>query len=51
MWVGTQNGLDKFDPGAGSFKSYYEQDGLAGDVVSCILEDQRGLLWMSTNQG
>jgi signal transduction histidine kinase len=51
MWVGTQNGLDKFDPGTGIFKAYYEQDGLAGDVVSCILEDKRGLLWMGTNNG
>ncbi|MGA8596597.1 MAG: two-component regulator propeller domain-containing protein [Bryobacteraceae bacterium] len=51
MWVGTQNGLDKFDPSTGTFKTFYEQDGLAGDVVSCILEDKRGLLWMSTNNG
>ena len=51
MWVGTQNGLDKFDPSAGTFKAYYEQDGLAGEVVSCILEDKRGLLWMGTNNG
>jgi PAS domain S-box-containing protein len=51
MWVGTQNGLDKFDPGTGTFKTYYEQDGLSGNAVSCILEDQRGSLWMSTNNG
>ena len=51
MWVGTQNGLDQFDPRTGTFKAYYQQDGLAGDVVSCILEDKRGLLWMSTNKG
>jgi signal transduction histidine kinase/ligand-binding sensor domain-containing protein len=51
MWVGTQDGLDKFDPRTGTFKTYYQQDGLAGDVVSCILEDKRGLLWMSTNNG
>jgi hypothetical protein len=25
--------------------------GLGGNVVSCILEGQRGLLWMSTNKG
>ena len=24
---------------------------MGGNVVSCILEDQRGLLWMSTNKG
>jgi streptogramin lyase len=51
MWVGTQNGLGKFDPSTGTFKAFYEQDGLAGDVVSCILEDKRGLLWMGTNNG
>jgi hypothetical protein len=51
MWVGTQNGLGKFDPSTGTFKAYYKRDGLAGDVMSCILEDKRTLLWMSTNNG
>jgi signal transduction histidine kinase/ligand-binding sensor domain-containing protein len=51
LWVGTQNGLDRFDQATGTFKAYNEQDGLAGDVVSCILEDDHGLLWMSTNNG
>jgi hypothetical protein len=51
MWVGTQDGLGKFDPRTGTFKTYYEQDGLSGNAVSCILEDQRGSLWMSTNNG
>lgn len=51
MWVGTQDGLDKFDRSTGTFKTYYEKDGLSGNVVSCILEDGRGNLWMSTNHG
>ena len=51
MWIGTQNGLDRFDSNTGSFKTYYEQDGLAGNVVSCILEDSPGNLWMGTNSG
>jgi signal transduction histidine kinase/ligand-binding sensor domain-containing protein len=51
LWVGTQNGLDRFDPASGTFQNYYERDGLAGDVVSCILEDEHGVLWMSTNSG
>jgi PAS domain S-box-containing protein len=51
MWVGTQEGLDKFDSRTGKFKTYYEQDGLPGNAVSCILEDERGRLWMSTNNG
>jgi PAS domain S-box-containing protein len=51
MWVGTQDGLGKFDPQTGRFKNYYEQDGLSGNLVSCILEDDPGNLWMSTNDG
>ena len=51
MWVGTQNGLDRFESNTRSFKTYYEQDGLAGNVVSCILEDSSGNLWMGTNGG
>jgi len=51
LWVGTQNGLDRFDPATGTFQNYFEKDGLAGDVVSCILEDKHGELWMGTNNG
>ena len=51
MWVGTQDGLDRFDTKTGGFKTYYEQDGLPGNLVSCILEDELGNLWMSTNNG
>ena len=51
MWVGTQNGLNRFDPIAGKFAIYTTQDGLSGNVVGCILEDNRGTLWMSTNNG
>lgn len=51
LWVGTQNGLGRFDRQAGSFQNYYEKDGLAGDVVSCIQEDKNGVLWMGTNKG
>jgi ligand-binding sensor domain-containing protein/signal transduction histidine kinase len=51
MWVGTQNGLDRFDPGTHSFAALYEHDGLPGNVASCILEDKRGTLWIGTNNG
>jgi ligand-binding sensor domain-containing protein/signal transduction histidine kinase len=51
LWAGTQNGLDRLDPTSGTFTNYYEKDGLAGDVVSCILEDKHSVLWMSTNKG
>ena len=51
MWVGTQNGLDKFDAKTGTFTVYTRRDGLPGNTVGCILEDDHGNLWMSTNHG
>jgi signal transduction histidine kinase/streptogramin lyase len=51
MWVGTQNGLDKFNPQTGSFSAFTQRDGLPGNAVGCILEDKSGVLWMSTNNG
>src|SRR5215469_3587202 len=51
LWVGTQNGLDKFDPNTNTFAIYDERQGIAGNVVSCILGDRHGLLWLSTNKG
>ena len=51
MWLGTQNGLDKFDPTTSSFTVYTRRDGLPGNAVGCILGDDHGKLWMSTNNG
>jgi len=51
MWVGTQDGLDRFDPQAGRFTVYTKRDGLPGNAIGCILEDGHGDLWMSTNNG
>ena len=51
MWVGTQNGLDKFDSKTGKFIVFSRRNGLPGNVVGCILEDGHNHLWMSTNNG
>jgi signal transduction histidine kinase/ligand-binding sensor domain-containing protein len=51
LWVGTQDGLNKLDERTGKFSAFYTEDGLAGNVVSCILEDDGGRLWMGTNNG
>ena len=51
MWVGTQDGLDEFDPKTGQFTSFNRREGLPGNSVGCVLEDDRGNLWMSTNKG
>lgn len=51
LWVGTQNGLNQFDSKSGTFTSYGRSQGLPGNVVGRILEDDHGDLWMGTNNG
>ena len=51
IWAGTQNGLYKINPESGATASYFKEDGLPSNAVSCVLDDHRGNLWLSTNQG
>lgn len=51
-WIGTAGGgLNKFSPETGIFTHYREKDGLPNEVVYGILEDEQGMLWLSTNNG
>ncbi len=50
VWVGTLNGLDRLNAD-GSFSVYGPGEGLAANAVGCILEDDAGDLWLSTNKG
>ncbi|SDL12530.1 ligand-binding sensor domain-containing protein [Catalinimonas alkaloidigena] len=52
LWVGTYGGgLNRFDRHNATFRHYQTGEGLPGDVVYGILEDDRGYLWISTNHG
>src|SRR5712675_1611843 len=51
MWIGTQEGLNRFDVITGSFTTFSQREGLPGSVVGCVLEDGHGDLWMSTDNG
>ncbi len=52
MWVGTMGGgLNLFDRGTGKFMHFRERNGLPSDMVLGVLEDQHGLLWLSTAKG
>jgi signal transduction histidine kinase len=52
MWVGTLGGgLDEFNSATGKILHHTEADGLPNNIVSGILEDGTGRLWLSTNKG
>ncbi|MCS6808862.1 MAG: ATP-binding protein, partial [Bacteroidota bacterium] len=51
LWVGTMNGLNKFDRTTQTFTVFDERTGLPNSVIYGILEDSRGWLWLSTNKG
>ena len=51
LWLGTQMGLNRFDPNTRTVKHYTEKDGLPNNVVLGILEDDPGNLWVTTNNG
>lgn len=52
MWVGTNGGgLCLFERETQTFKTFSVNDGLPDNVIVGILEDDDGLLWLSTNNG
>lgn len=53
LWVGTSGGgLNLGDArNPGNFQAYTLEDGLPNEVIYSILEDKRGDLWLSTNNG
>ncbi|MFN8446383.1 MAG: two-component regulator propeller domain-containing protein [Caldilineaceae bacterium] len=51
VWIGTRNGLLRFDAGSGMAKRYSEQTGLPSNHIVSIAEDETGLLWVGTKKG
>ncbi|MCP5106514.1 MAG: hypothetical protein GY950_24230, partial [bacterium] len=51
LWIGTEQGLNKFDRRTRTFTHYNEHTGLPANRVSGILADDRGNLWISTSRG
>ena len=51
LWIGTRNGLNKFDTASETFDHFQEKDGLANNFVAGILQDNQGNLWLSTENG
>ena len=51
LWVGTQNGLNRFDRHTGEFTIFNERDGLPSNAIDGILEDAASNLWLATENG
>ncbi len=51
LWIGTENGVNRFDPSSGKWKSYHVADGLPNEFIYGILMDGHQNLWISTNRG
>lgn len=51
IWIGTANGLYRFDPQTREFSKYTMTNGLPGNSISSIERSADGNLWISTNSG
>ena len=51
IWIGTPDGLNRFNPVNNSFKRFYEKDGLPNSFIKGIVLDKSGALWITTNGG
>ncbi len=51
LWIGTEAGLNKFDPNSELFTLYGIKDRLPSESIAGIVIDDYGKVWISTNKG
>ncbi len=51
LWIGTEEGLNRFEWSTQRWHVYRTSDGLPNDFIYGVLMDNRGRLWISTNRG
>ena len=51
LWITTSDGLSSFDPIKKTFKNYTVADGLLPNLITCILEDTSGNIWIGYWRG
>jgi len=55
LWVGTENGLNKFDPLTRTFKRFFhdpnDKESLSDDNIQSLYEDEDRNLWIATYRG
>ena len=51
VWLGTMDGLNVYNPTNNSTKNFSEKDGLINNSIRSIVEDDLGMIWVSTSNG
>ena len=51
VWIGTADGLDRWDHGRTTIYRMRTNPGLPGDAIQSLFEDERGRLWVSGSRG
>ena len=51
LWVGTMNGLHRYDARTGRFTLLATDNDLPNDAIMSISQDQSGHIWVATNDG
>lgn len=51
LWVGTSNGLSRFNTVTHRARNYSAASGLPSNTIYGILEDDAGMAWISTSRG
>ena len=55
IWIGTELGLDRFDPESGIFRHFKHVPGdpysISRGRVQVLFEDKEGWIWVGTSQG
>lgn len=46
LWIGTEGGLNIYDPLQNQFRVYREEDGLTDPIVNAIVPDTHGYYWI-----
>ena len=50
-WIGTMNGLHRYDRRTGRFSLLTTENGLPNDAIMSLSQDREGYLWVATNDG
>ncbi len=51
LWLGTEDGLIKYNPINGKYRIFNMNDGLPDNKISSIIAEKNGMLWLGTDNG